>query len=61
MMNIGYIGLDGEGGVLARRLLVSRRPPVFSSIGLWSLGVNLAGFESVFGHKQQGSFRPGIS
>lgn len=38
-----------------------RRPPVFSSTGLWSPGGNLTGFESAFGHKPLGSVRPGIS
>lgn len=38
-----------------------RRPPVFSSTGLWSPGSNLTGFESAFGHKPPGSVRPGIS
>ena len=52
-----------EGGLtnLCHNAVDRRRPPIFSSTGLWSPGVNLTGFESAFGHKPLGSVRPRIS
>jgi peptide/nickel transport system substrate-binding protein len=50
-----------KGDRLKLQRYPARRPPVFSSTGLWSPGVNLTGFESAFGHKPPVSVRPRIS
>lgn len=49
--------------LLGGQLIVEglRRPPVFSSTGLWSPGVNLTGFASAFEHGPPGSVRPRTS
>ncbi len=68
LLNYGYTVLRAATAraVIAAGLhpsigLHHRRPPVFSSTGLWSPGVNLTVFALAFGHRPQGSIRPGTS